>query len=184
MKEILDHCRMYMFDCVNIHGNSSKIDIYFSNKFTKRLLEYPIKILFYPCHLFHKHHVGVLDCSVLTNESIESSTIDQSQTRTGNTVQIFQKRSHHCGRKPANYLNILNNITLWWHYWKNQQLTSQYFDKISSSCPPQNCISTLKTFYRIFSFKVNEVIWDIIGLWDLASTGRHQPTHACKYWVT
>ena len=153
MKEILDHCRMYMFDCVNIHGNSSKIDIYFSNKFTKRLLEYPIKILFYPCHLFHKHHVGVLDCSVLTNESIESSTIDQSQIRTGNTVQIFQKRSHHCGRKPANYLNILNNITLWWHYWKNQQLTSQYFDKISSSCPPQNCISTLKTFYRIFLSK-------------------------------
>ena len=37
----------------------SKIDIYFSYKFTKGLLEYPIKILFYPVHLFHKqwpHH--------------------------------------------------------------------------------------------------------------------------------
>lgn len=44
---------------VNIFNYISKIDIYTSYKFTKGLLEYPIKILFYPNHLFHKQWPGL-----------------------------------------------------------------------------------------------------------------------------
>ena len=75
---------------------NSKIDIYFSYKFTKRLLEYPIKILFYPYHLFHKHSLFPCLCSLHCNVP---GLPGLPQSRTG---------------------NYLNNITLWWQYWRKQ----------------------------------------------------------------